>query len=487
MMPSVRLTAAGRHILETEHIDLIHATAFEPVKWLMPGARRARIPVLLHVHLPSTEDERCYSWVHQAACIVGSGQAAVKGFREDGLRPDWICVIYNAVDPQRLEAGDARDLRQGLGIGEHETVIAVVGSLIERKNQAMVLEAAGATARPGAPRFPAPPAWRRTGLADPQGSRKQPPTNRRCGGVPRKTPGCRRDSSGHGPHRCDRGAPGDFSVERPRSRVPRAADCRQRHPAASGRRRRRSDRPGGAGAVGPVGVCVGHRTTPGRQAAPTDARDRSTRACARAIPDGRARGALLDLFNHLLSTPAFRYGWIGGTTWPRVYGRWFARFVGTRLRLRPWVSTPLTMTHALLVFAGITLFAMAASAAMAFSLQPDEPQCHLTHESARPLDLRGAADAAHLRSDIEALKTASMMFGSSVSHRPMESDSIDAREGARTAPERARVWCEAVLTKELARAPGLTGRGARRHGNGALRGDGLATAFSTSLWCSREP
>ena len=44
-----------------------------------------------------------------------------------------------------------------------------------------------------------------------------------------------------------------------------------------------------------------------------------------------------------------------------------------------------------------------------------------------------------------------MTFGSSVSHRPMESDSIDAREGARTAPERARVWCEAVLTKELAR------------------------------------
>ena len=388
MMPSVRLTAAGRHILETEHIDLIHATAFEPVKWLMPGARRARIPVLLHVHLPSTEDERCYSWVHQAACIVGSGQAAVKGFREDGLRPDRICVIYNAVDPQRLEAGDARDLRQGLGIGEHETVIAVVGSLIERKNQAMVLEAAAQLRAQGRRDF------RLLLLGDgpDEPILKALANNLDIG-----------DAVAFLGRRPDAAAilrdTADIAVTAARQEIfplnvleagylglPIVASDIPPH--------REGVEDGATGLVVPVCDPSAYASAIGRllddkQLRLTLGTAARERVRARFLMDAHVQ-RFSDLYDRLLSAPAFRYGWIGGTTWPRVYGRWFARFVGARLRLRPWVSTPLTMTHALLVFAGITLSAMAASAAVAFSLQPDEPQCHLTRESARPLDLRVA-------------------------------------------------------------------------------------------------
>lgn len=140
-LPSSAMVAFGHRIVQQERIALIHANAFEHVKWLLPCARRQRIPMVLHVHLPSTEDERCYSFSHQVCRVVGSSQSAVAGFRQDGLRDDRITVIYNGVDPRRLADGDAKALRKQLGISSSQVVLGVVGSLIERKNQQTLIEA----------------------------------------------------------------------------------------------------------------------------------------------------------------------------------------------------------------------------------------------------------------------------------------------------------------------------------------------------------
>lgn len=153
LLPSRALVAEARRIIRQEGIGLIHANDFQPVKWLIPAARSARIPILLHVHLPSVEDERCYSWSHQVSRVVGVSRTAVAGFVADGLRPERIEVIYNGVDPARLDTGDASTLRTSLGIAADEIVLAAIGSLIPRKAMDVVLAAVARLVRAGGRRF----------------------------------------------------------------------------------------------------------------------------------------------------------------------------------------------------------------------------------------------------------------------------------------------------------------------------------------------
>jgi hypothetical protein len=107
----------------------------------MPPARAARIPIVLHVHLPTTQEERCYTWSHQVARVVGVGRAALQGFLEDGLSPKRTAIIYNAVDPERLSPGDPTALRADLGVPQDDVLLTVVGSLIHRKGVDVLIRA----------------------------------------------------------------------------------------------------------------------------------------------------------------------------------------------------------------------------------------------------------------------------------------------------------------------------------------------------------
>jgi glycosyltransferase involved in cell wall biosynthesis len=140
-LPNRALVDEARRIISEQNIRLIHANDFGPVKWLMPAARAARIPMVLHVHLPSTQEERCYTWSHQVARVVGVSRAALEGFLEDGLSVERATVIYNAVDPERLSAGGATARRADLGIGQDDVVLTAVGSLIRRKGFDVLIEA----------------------------------------------------------------------------------------------------------------------------------------------------------------------------------------------------------------------------------------------------------------------------------------------------------------------------------------------------------
>jgi hypothetical protein len=85
-----------------------------------------------------------------------------------------------------------------------------------------------------------------------------------------------------------------------------------------------------------------------------------------------------------------------------------------------------------------------------------DPVCAWPSEAQRPLELSRDADRAHLRDDLAKVQDLAAAFSRAVAARPRLSDSIDAIEGARTAPARARTWCEATLDRAIARTHQLS-------------------------------
>ncbi len=77
------------------------------------------------------------------------------------------------------------------------------------------------------------------------------------------------------------------------------------------------------------------------------------------------------------------------------------------------------------------------------------PSCGPLAGEHRPLDLRLEADRAHLDEDAKAIRRSAERFSQMAAQRPLLSQSSDAREAARTAPARARAWCEATLTEAV--------------------------------------
>jgi L-malate glycosyltransferase len=139
--PEWRLMVEAREILRRNQIQLVHVNNVDLVKWLLPAARMAGIPMVAHVHLPSARTDRCYTWAHQVARVVTVSRSVAQEFLDDGLAPERVQVIYNAVDPERLNSGDASSLRRQLGIGLKEIVIVAVASLIHRKGYDLLLSA----------------------------------------------------------------------------------------------------------------------------------------------------------------------------------------------------------------------------------------------------------------------------------------------------------------------------------------------------------
>lgn len=140
-LPSREEVATMRQLVDQHGIRIVHSNDTEPIKAILPVARQRRLPVLAHLHITIDETERLFSFVHQVGLAVGVSEAAVAGLRADGFPEKRIAVVYNGVDPQRLERGDASDLRRTLGIPADAVVLTVVGSLIIRKGVDVVLRA----------------------------------------------------------------------------------------------------------------------------------------------------------------------------------------------------------------------------------------------------------------------------------------------------------------------------------------------------------
>jgi glycosyltransferase involved in cell wall biosynthesis len=330
LFPPTHLVAHGHRLVRDERIDLIHANDFQPVKWLLPAARRAHIPTLLHVHLPSSEEERCYAWVHQVACVVGVSQAAVAGFLDDGLRRDRVTVIYNGVDPERLCAGDATELRRTLGISGQATVLALVGSLIERKGIDVVLRAMSELQRQSRGDV------HLVVLGDgPQESHLKQLSGEL--GLDRVVTFLGR--------RPDAGA-----VLRDVADIAVTAAWQEAFPlnvleagffglpvvASDIPPHREGVREGVTGLLVPAGDHMELARALGRVIDDVPLRERLGAAAhaqvhERFIIDDHVR-RFCALYEHLMSQRAWRYGWIGGSTWPPAYTRWLRRIALAKMR-----------------------------------------------------------------------------------------------------------------------------------------------------------
>ena len=145
--PSRPEVSAMRTLIAQYDVRLIHTNDTDPIKAIIPAARLARIPLLAHLHIAIEEAERRWSMLHQVSFAVGVSRAALQGLLDDGFPPSRTAVIYNGIDPARLEQGDARGLRSALGIPETALVLTALGSLIPRKGVDVMLDAFAQLAR----------------------------------------------------------------------------------------------------------------------------------------------------------------------------------------------------------------------------------------------------------------------------------------------------------------------------------------------------
>lgn len=142
--PPMEQVRRVQRIMQAHRVRLVHANNLIPIPSVLPVARSGGIPVVAHIHLMMTREERLHSWLHQAAAIVGVSRHVVAGLLDDGMPPSRVHVVYNGIDRSRLAAGDARGLRASLGIASDAFVATVVGSLIEIKGQRVIIDAIGA-------------------------------------------------------------------------------------------------------------------------------------------------------------------------------------------------------------------------------------------------------------------------------------------------------------------------------------------------------
>jgi hypothetical protein len=102
-----------------------------------------------------------------------------------------------------------------------------------------------------------------------------------------------------------------------------------------------------------------------------------------------------------------------------------------------------------LLMAAAAVAVSAAVGAIA-GMRPSDPVCDPPADGWQPLSINRAADVDHLRDDVARARAAARAFADAVASRPVFGDSIDVQEGARTAPGRARAWCEAMLATRIA-------------------------------------
>lgn len=129
-------------LLRDRAASIIHANMAVTLPLVIPTARRLGIPVLTHLHTPfSSLQNRHGALVQQSDLTVGVAEHVVAPMRAGSSPRPRVRVVHNAVNTERLAGGDARGLRESLGIDACAFVATSVGSLIDRKGQRTTVQA----------------------------------------------------------------------------------------------------------------------------------------------------------------------------------------------------------------------------------------------------------------------------------------------------------------------------------------------------------
>lgn len=92
--------AAAAEVIAATRASVVHVNGLEPLSWALAAARRVRVPVLIHLHSPTTADERIFSGLHQATAIVGVSRFVLDWTDSDGMPAGAARLIYNGVVPE---------------------------------------------------------------------------------------------------------------------------------------------------------------------------------------------------------------------------------------------------------------------------------------------------------------------------------------------------------------------------------------------------
>jgi glycosyltransferase involved in cell wall biosynthesis len=137
----LHLVRTGSRLVRQYGTRLLHSNSVAPTQWLFPVARRARIPLVTHIHAPYVQRERLTLGLHQATVAVGVTRGCLDGLLADGFPEARTATIYNAVDFSGWDQWNLRPWRTELGFGPEDLVIAQAGSLIRRKGHDLLLRA----------------------------------------------------------------------------------------------------------------------------------------------------------------------------------------------------------------------------------------------------------------------------------------------------------------------------------------------------------
>jgi len=135
-----RLRRRAAALIRERRIGLVHCNASESCQWMVPAARAASVPVVVHLHNDGPMRSRMVQLVHQASAIVGGCEAMLAPYREEGVRPSALRIIYNNVDTARIDQ-PAPVSRPSIGLSSEHLVFASVGSLIPRKGMDVLIKA----------------------------------------------------------------------------------------------------------------------------------------------------------------------------------------------------------------------------------------------------------------------------------------------------------------------------------------------------------
>ncbi len=130
-------------LIRRHQVRVLHSNSAGPCQWLVPVARRTRVPLLAHLHIGYLRRSRYAFLIHQAALVVGVSRQVIEPLLEDGMAAHKTLVIYNGIDFSRLRPKTSVDPRRRLGIANDATVISAIGSLIRRKGQDVLIRAFG--------------------------------------------------------------------------------------------------------------------------------------------------------------------------------------------------------------------------------------------------------------------------------------------------------------------------------------------------------
>ena len=335
LLPPRELVAQARELLRTHDVALIHANACVPLKWLVPAARAARLPLVAHLHILIPRESRLYLFLHQATHVVGVSEVAAAGARADGLSPEVVSVIHNGVDPGLADGPVDACWRRRLGLAPSTRTLITVGALVHAKGVDTLLRALARLRSSGRDVAlvivgdgPERDALRELAAEMGVADRVHFVGQQRDVGLALRT-------LGHVFVSASRGEAFPLNVlEAACCGLPAVvSDIAAHHesivPGVTGVLAALDDDAAFADAITPLVDDEGMRC---RMGAAAHARVVAEFTVARYVRDFEA------LYDRLLSRPRRSYGWWQGSRWPSVYGEWLRRAV--RARLTPGARHP---------------------------------------------------------------------------------------------------------------------------------------------------